>query len=607
MDDSGRIRSDSLVDTKNHFRAAKEYERLANNARGIERDRYYHQAAGAWLLADKPLKALTAAQRSHTKIPDDADSAQQLVAAKLALHESDMAAVDKRLSAVTTPVEGSIADDYWSIVGRSAFLRGDAAAAVNAFVEREAWLLSSNDIADNQQTIWNGLQAMVDRKQMISVSKNTDDVVTGWLRLGQIFARNGYDFITSDAYLEWQREYFEHPAIESILDPMLGRYPTVANYPRRVALLLPLTGDLASIGEAVANGFGAAQKQTQATTKDQSLPEVVVYDTAIAGAEMAYRQAISQGADAIVGPLTKDSLDAIGNQLQSRVTHLALNQFSNNRSTPRSFFQFSLAPEHEAKQIAQNAVTLDQSRAIAIAPDNEWGKRILESFEQDLADQGGELLDYYYFNPEQSDFTEWMQALLHTDQSQARKDRLAGVIGRKLEFEPRRRQDIDFIFLAARPMQGRLIRPQLRFHYATGLPIYAISAVFQPHPTNNIDLEGVYFCDMPWVLSPDSLPQDWRLPSHGNDDRYNSKTRLFAMGFDAYRLLPYLHAQTRPLSGPLQGLTGTLTLSRNREIVRQLDWAMINDGNAVWQPTPSDALDKLAQENLNREINRSAY
>jgi uncharacterized protein len=47
-----------------------------------------------------------------------------------------------------------------------------------------------------------------------------------------------------------------------------------------------------------------------------------------------------------------------------------------------------------------------------------------------------------------------------------------------LEYEPRRRQDADFLFLAARPNEALLMRPQLRFHYAGDLPIYATSSLY---------------------------------------------------------------------------------------------------------------------------------
>jgi uncharacterized protein len=57
---------------------------------------------------------------------------------------------------------------------------------------------------------------------------------------------------------------------------------------------------------------------------------------------------------------------------------------------------------------------------------------------------------------------------------------------------------VDFIFLAARPSEALLIRPQLRFHYAGTLPIYATSSIYDPARSDNAELDGVLFADMPW-------------------------------------------------------------------------------------------------------------
>jgi hypothetical protein len=57
-----------------------------------------------------------------------------------------------------------------------------------------------------------------------------------------------------------------------------------------------------------------------------------------------------------------------------------------------------------------------------------------------------------------------MSAILGFDESQRRYRALSAVVG-ALQFTPRRRDDLQFVFLAGQPVQGRLLRPQLRFHY----------------------------------------------------------------------------------------------------------------------------------------------
>ncbi len=90
--------------------------------------------------------------------------------------------------------------------------------------------------------------------------------------------------------------------------------------------------------------------------------------------------------------------------------------------------------------------------------------------------------------------------MLGIDQSSARLDRLESLLGTRLEFVPRRREDIQFIFRPRTASVERLLQPQLRFYYAGGIPTYATSDAFEPDPRANQDLDGLMFPDMPWML-----------------------------------------------------------------------------------------------------------
>jgi outer membrane PBP1 activator LpoA protein len=150
-------------------------------------------------------------------------------------------------------------------------------------------------------------------------------------------------------------------------------------------------------------------------------------------------------------------------------------------------------------------------------------------------------------------------------------------LGVRLEFEPRRRQDTEFVFLAARPAQGRQIKPQLKYHYAANLPVFSTSAIFSPGNANNRLLNGVSFADMPWMIDPDLL--EGQLSESVNDvwPALASRGRLFAMGFDAYRMVPLLHRGSFG-DRPIAGMSGTLWLDSDRRIRRDLDWAEIDNG-----------------------------
>lgn len=167
--------------------------------------------------------------------------------------------------------------------------------------------------------------------------------------------------------------------------------------------------------------------------------------------------------------------------------------------------------------------------------------------------------------------------MLRINDSETRYHRLESILGTKLQFEPRRRADIEFIFAPAQANIERLLRPQLRFHYAGDIPTYATSSAFEPDVRANQDLDGLMFPDMPWMLGSD-LAEAVRSATH--DAWPNGalhRSRLFAFGFDAYRLAVALRNGG---SGDvnIDGLTGRLSFDTERRVHRELNWAQLHDG-----------------------------
>ena len=152
-------------------------------------------------------------------------------------------------------------------------------------------------------------------------------------------------------------------------------------------------------------------------------------------------------------------------------------------------------------------------------------------------------------------------------------------LGTPLEFAATRRNNIEFVFIAGQPQAARLIRPQLRFHYAGDLPVYATSEIYDPSPKANLDLEGVMFPDMPWMIDPDPAAVDVR-----NDlraawpERFRRRGRLYALGFDAYAAVSEIMTSRNPFRMPLSGMTGRLTVDAGRRLHRELEWLQIRGG-----------------------------
>jgi outer membrane PBP1 activator LpoA protein len=301
-----------------------------------------------------------------------------------------------------------------------------------------------------------------------------------------------------------------------------------------------------------------------------------------------------------VGPLLKNSVTAVAAEA-GQTTTLALNFLSNYRGTPRGFYQFALSPEDEARQIAERAVAEGHSKAVALVADSDWGQRMLTSFAAELESRGGQLLDSAVFDVSSPDFASPIRRLLLLDESFARHERLAANLGQKLQFEPRRREDVDFIFIAATAKNGIRIRPRLKYEGAGSIPTYATSNIFEVGSTNNSDLDGIMFPDIPWLIQPDPTARELQQTLAQYWAGYLTDSRLYAMGYDMYRLMPFLNGEVRNVLAPVAGMTGQLYMDDNRRIHRRLTWARIERGQP--QPLPdlptslADDIDTAMPEN----------
>lgn len=356
--------------------------------------------------------------------------------------------------------------------------------------------------------------------------------------------------------------------------------------PGRIALLLPLSGAQRAVAEAIRDGFLAAYL---ADAGNAGKPEISVFDEEQPGPVAAYQAALAAGATAVVGPLLKESVTQVVAQVPGNVPTLTLNYLDIGIASPPAVYQFALAPEDEARQAAERAAAEGRLRALALAPDNEWGRRMLSAFTPALEERGGTVLAYRFYDPAATDFTTQIQRLLLLDESRARHRQLSANLGVSLEFEPRRRGDVDLIFLAANVAAGRLIRPQLRFLYAGDIPTYATSAIYQAGSSGDADLDGVMFVDAPALLAADTRAQDMRAAlARRWPGGAVSRMRFYAMGFDAYALASGIRSGTLT---EVAGLTGNLSPDPGRRIHRQMPWAQFRDGRIVPLPEvrPPDA------------------
>jgi outer membrane PBP1 activator LpoA protein len=580
----GEGRAARLATNGDHAEAARIYAGLASETAGSENYRLTLLAVEQWLDAGDAVRA----RNAFRSIP------RQSVASFRWLWNTNAAALslyagkpDNALSILEPMSRESLTQDHRL---RVEALRADAwiqkrdpARAVELMTQRESWLTDRRSIEQNRWRLWQGL--LVSEPQVLRAGADLalDDEVKGWLSLGSLAASTGQQGIGwANGAVRWRETHSGHPAM-LIIDRMQLPENLILDYPRQIALLLPLSGRTAPAGKAIQNGFMGAYFSTVAGLDE---PQTVrIYDVGKeGGASAAYATAVADGAEFVIGPLLKDNVIALANDILVPVPVLTLNYLPENTLAPPGLYQFALAPEDEARSAAVRALADGHTRAVALVPNNDWGRRLLTSFSTEFEALGGTLLDYRSYTPGIPDFSNTIEDLMALSGSVRRYQRLRANIGGPLQFDPRRRQDSEFIFLAADAPAGRLLKSQLKFHYSGDLPVYSTSSINAMDGRSNSDLNGIMFADTPWIVAPQSWIE--HLPSlyskYWPEERRLG--RLHAMGYDAYQLIASLHAAH---SGPMvevDGATGKLHVDADGRVRRELAWAQFQRGEPVALP-----------------------
>lgn len=439
-------------------------------------------------------------------------------------------------------------------------------------------LLSGQAASANNDAIW-ALVAALPAEQLQSTG---NDTLAGWTSLALAVKSAGTLEQQQAAIDAWRNQHPEHPAAKQ-LPTALTKLKELASQPlTKIALLLPQEGSLAGVARALRDGFMAAHFQAQQA--GQQAPAIQVYDSSrISSLDDFYRQAQADGVQLVVGPLEKPLVKKLAAYPQLPLPTLALNYAEAGQSAPPQLFQFGLAAEDEAREVSRRARADGLVRAVALVPSGEWGDRVLAAFRKDWESNGGTLLAAERIAQPVA-LAQQIAELFQLRQSEGRAKSLQSTVGGNIAAQPSRRQDIDFIFLAATPQQAQQIKPTLNFQYAGDVPVYATSNLYSASGDVNQynDMTGIRFCETPWLLdSSNSLRQQvvqqWPQAA-------GSLGRLYAMGVDAYSLAPRLGQLKALPDNRVQGLSGSLSMNPSQRIERQLPWAEFVGGQVKRLP-----------------------
>jgi outer membrane PBP1 activator LpoA protein len=528
------------------FGAAAQAFLAAAQADPAIRDRANLGAAASYRSLGQTARTAALLQRidRHKLAPEDA-ARYDVLSAEVALQRGHADAALKQLGNLPAPLPADVRQHALDVRARAELASGDRLAAARALVERSSSLPPAAQAVNHQQVVSILAGMGSERLTPLYASLAGNDPLKPYVRqaLGQ--AGKAMPLIL--------------PQPNQPVGTMTGASVAPEGYvmPAKVALLLPASGPVATAGTAVRDGFFTAYFHAPVTRERR--PTLKVYDTGgtASGAVSAYQQAIADGAELVVGPLGRAAVSAVFGQSSLPVPVLALNHAQGNVPIPGGSFEFALLPEAEGAQLAGRMITLGLHAAIVFRGDSDTASRTVDAFKTQFESLGGQVANDIVLPAESVDFASQIQAALAGSGTET------GIVA------------------LLRPEQARLLLPQLRLARST-LPVFATSTVYTgtEDPTADGDLDGVQFCDEPWLFDAQAgLPDHATLASQITTAA-GPAARLFGFGMDAYALMPYLGWLRSHPGSYVPGATGQLTMDSFGHVLRTPIWVQFQGGVA---------------------------
>lgn len=565
-----------------------QYLKLAQQSQGQKKQYYQLQAAHAFLNAgDINHATQLSSTLNKVKLPNKLSISLKLLQAQLALtNQHNNQAIDL-LQAIhqqhaLLPPNQQI--QFYNAFAKAYENSGDVISSIIMRQKLGERLRSYAQKKQNAWKTWQTLQILSKTKLAQETAQTTSPYLKGWLKFTLLTKKYDSDPTTLINQLTlWRNEFPDHPA--NLLLPQNLQQVASQPLPQKIALLLPLSGRFAPYGRAIKNGFFTAYYSLK--KRHGFAPKLTFFDTNKKNINTLYQQAVTQGAQFIIGPLRKENVNALEKNQHRTTPVLALNTTPTAAAQKPPFYEFGLSPTLEAARVADKARKNQQQNIAVIAPSSAWGTRVANAFIKRWEQLGGKITRQQTYT-NQRGLSADIRKLLGINQAYKDKHKLQHILKEKIRYVPRRRKDFDAIFLVATPKNARQIKPLLRFYFAGNVQVYAISATFSPNydKIQNNDLNGVLFCDMPWILTPGSLE-----PAYLNNIQQRTKAlwpssykryhRFFALGVDALQILKSIPKMTTLPNLGVQGATGTLFLMPDDKISRALTFATIQNGKVT--------------------------
>lgn len=170
--------------------------------------------------------------------------------------------------------------------------------------------------------------------------------------------------------------------------------------PVKVALLLPLSGSLASLGKAMSD----AAQMAMFDLADRRFELMPIDDKGTAnGSADAAKQAIDNGARLILGPLLAPSVRSVS-PLAAAVGIPVIAFSSDQKVSSPGVHIIGFTPEAEVERVVGFAAGRGFSRFAALAPDNLYGAAVVDSLRKTAGANGASVVRVLLYEPNTQDF-----------------------------------------------------------------------------------------------------------------------------------------------------------------------------------------------------------
>ncbi len=520
------------------YSSSEFYVRKATTAKDEETKQSYRLLAIRKLLQENKLSEAKYMFKKLTRNLNDIQTIEyHLLIAKLKVMEHNFNQANTSLNRLNIEkLSHSQLKRYYKIAVLISKNKKDIINALRKSIELEKYLKSNQERQENNDSIWELLR--MSNPQMLSQIniKRNEASLSAWLNLINVY--NTYKSQPQELALSinnWKMRFAHHSA--ALFLP--AELKTIISFEKtqftNISLLLPLSGDYKFLGDVVYKGFSEASQSNNNIM-------VNVLDTNTASIDELIQKSKNLGAKAIVGPLLKSKVDNILTTPNTfGLSVLALNSTSNVKAKTNICY-YGLSPEAEA-QSAANKIYEDRfTQVTVVAPNDDFGRRSANSF-----------------------LSQWRK-LTNDDANVQYYEQAIDIVAK---LQNTNTQALYFLGNANQLLEAKeaLDASELVGKFA----IYSSSRSHSPNSRADFftTMEGVKFSEIP--LLSDRFSSDYKKVSELVNNDY-SMMRLYAMGFDAWKIINNFNEIRQIPDFNIDGLTGKLKTGVNCNIERGMTW-----------------------------------